>query len=569
MNSSSSSSSRRDNAGMNAPTILPRKRKQKTILQENDYITMLSNIIGRNYFPETEYLKSQLEILNILESNIPDSIKEKLLRSHEFKEPTTKVQISLPEYKSETQNKNQKITNDIDKSVIMAPTNLDLKDMTIQQFFNEYTSEDNQSFDELHELDRIAHRRQYHWAYDGDASDGKQAGMLMLYYLRGKVLTAEERKEMDRILYGESKVGDSRQNAPITWPFRTRNQLMFPPTLEDSEKICRIPEQSSSHCNNINISSSSNKHVSDPLLLSSTDTKETNPLPSRNESSNLIKQLQNGHNTDISNNHRVSSQPIRAAKSILAHNTSLRSENDSSVLFPSHQYSATPLEAPHTPSILSDTGTDFSEMAFHGESSLQHTTHTSGEYNLVNMTPMISPGLGKDQVAPLMTYGEICATPMILDPIPAVTVATSSSSSSSSSSSVQARVMASIRSSMNHSSEGYEMAPPSHRDQLARELETRVNSSTPRYRSHLGRGSNSSYYNPSVVSKPSRHHNSHSSHRGSTDDKSYVSGAATLRSSSRLASMSPAAVSLATRLAQRRGGTLEGLFTQPFGGSLR
>ena len=56
-----------------------RKRK---ILNEDDYIKILSAIIERNYFPETNQLKKQLELLNNLENdNIPSHIRNKIIQN--------------------------------------------------------------------------------------------------------------------------------------------------------------------------------------------------------------------------------------------------------------------------------------------------------------------------------------------------------------------------------------------------------------------------------------------------------------------------------------------------------
>ena len=117
-------------------------------------------------------------------------------------------------------------------------------EISLSQFFRQYISEDNSSFETLQEKSIAEHRKKFHWNYEQE--DGKKSGMLALYYMNGKVLSIEERRLFDKILITdkhEDAAFDIRKNGLDYGKFRVRNQLFFTPELKDSEEICNIPPQ--------------------------------------------------------------------------------------------------------------------------------------------------------------------------------------------------------------------------------------------------------------------------------------------------------------------------------------
>eukprot|EP01035_Chromulina_nebulosa_P022849 gene22849-29591_t len=71
-------------------------------------------------------------------------------------------------------------------------------------------------------------------------------------------------------------------------------------------------------------------------------------------------------------------------------------------------YSLTsPLEAPHTPTQYSDSSWDTDSVAEGG-----HNITRKKQYQLVQMTPSPMPGV---EDSPIMTWGKLCGTPMILN----------------------------------------------------------------------------------------------------------------------------------------------------------
>jgi hypothetical protein len=331
------------------------KKYKKQILDEETYIESLCKVIEKTYFPETAKLKNQLDLLEAYE--LEDHNKIKIINDKILKEVIDKNNMN---------NQLHIETN---------PLNNDINQLSVDNFLNKYTSEDNNSFEELHEKDIQLKRKQLHWAYDGESD--KKAGMLMLYHIGDKVLTVEERRIMDSICDGHKSIGDDRQNAPDSWKFRVRNQLMFPPELIDSQDICNMK------------------------------------LDNNNNNNNNNKLIQN----KWINNDNLILEP----KIIQTHNTRINEDNTTTTTSKIRELgSSTPLEDPHTPSIFSS---DVSSW----ESSSEVGGGRQNNYKFVELTPSPMPGsLG---YSPIMTYGEICGTPAHIDNDATINTTTNNSNS--------------------------------------------------------------------------------------------------------------------------------------------
>ena len=284
---------------MPPPTSRPNRDKRKReILTEDVYTDAIGDIIERRYFPESNFNRSVLKVLEGQRSNDNDD------------------------------NNNNVYDSD-----------------NLNEFFKKYTSEDNESFEEIHEKDIESFKKRYHWAYPID-ENGMKEGMLMLYNIGDKKLNVNERKEMDRILDGPKSIGDDRQNMPDTWRFIVRNQLNFPPVLLDSEETCRM-------------------HDDDD------DNKKPFPLLKNGDESSLNK-----------NNNIVNTKLLNQLKaSDMIQNNCTRLPNSSLHHFLSPMVS--PLEPPHTPSIYtsgSDNGSEFGDVI-----------NNKKKYDFVEMTPIYMP----------------------------------------------------------------------------------------------------------------------------------------------------------------------------------
>lgn len=360
----------------NSSSSMKNRQKRKVVLAEDDYVDALGRIIERDYFPETAKLK--------------DLLKE----IHEER----------------SRRRNALVDDDLDFDDDDEGHNVDVSKLTIGDFFRRYTSEDNESFEDLHQKDVAAHRRKYHWAYEpalairenGEPEAQQQKpGMLMLYYMGDKVLSVKERLAMDEILDGPKVIGDDRPNGTDSWNFRVRNQLLFPPELEDSRDTCRVDGKSS----NLQIG-------------------YTNPLPLiGQEKLGLIEAGDAQGETSSSSSNPYVGNASREGKVIQKANTHINAEL--ALLDPTVNLPLEAIEPPHTPSIFSD---DFSQSDVSSEPGDSGNYVANRKYSLVSMTP--SPAPESEDFLPMMTYGHIFSMPQILDPSPDIRAAERQTSSS-------------------------------------------------------------------------------------------------------------------------------------------
>ena len=373
------------------------KKRKKIVLDEDEYTNALERIIERDFFPDSASLRRNDE-------GDDDSYTDAL---------------------TESIRKNE---------------------MSLDKFSRQYTSEDNQSFEEIHERDLKAKREKFHWMYEPEEK-GEKAGMLMLYYMDGRKLSVEERKKFEENMLLQNRdntiidegSNDQRQNGPDTWKFRVRNQLMFPPELEVSEKISRVTEEA----DECRTKPAIKGWTGDPLL----GYDASNNLTAKNPVI-LDKEIRES----CGNNSYVGKSVI-PEKAIVYSNT--RIFNDVNEEIQNMRRISTPLERPHTPSTYSDAGSTFTEGTF----------DSSGNYRTVQMTPLIQPG-SEVGTEPIFTWGDISGTPLILDPSSASAAVSSYGENISNSSSRTKH----IKKDIDSDAPGFVMQPISQRESLGRDM---------------------------------------------------------------------------------------------------
>jgi Nuclear protein Es2 len=369
---------------------LKRKLHSKTVLEEDLYVDALSQIIERDYFPDTAKLRRHLELLNAHDNNNTaaiSAIHRQILTEQRRSAPTP----SRNNGQSQTTNPGEATDHGTGSEEIVP-----IDGLTVDDFLKLYTSEDNESFEILQQRDLEKWRQIRHWAYDSDGTEEgdyeKRPGMLMLYHMGGKVLSVQERGKIDALLELPKSVGDDKPNNVDTWRFRVRNNLMFPPSLEDS--------QYGSNSSNADHSSTSSNQA---LLCN-------NPTSNKilDSSGFSASQMALVGKSSVSANRWVGTSS-RAAKIIQKGNTSLR--NAPAV----HVHSGitpSPLEPPHSPSVMSESLSESSSVTYHeGE---RGDKAKDKAYRFLSMTPSPMPGAGGE--SPLMTWGVLGGTPLILDP---------------------------------------------------------------------------------------------------------------------------------------------------------
>ncbi|RYG94914.1 hypothetical protein EON65_56740, partial [archaeon] len=232
------------------------KRKQE-VLSEEEYTAHLETVIEQQFFPHLPQLRSILDYLDANETFDIATLRDtyKMLfptLPSKFSDSSSTTSVSTVTGLSTINRNNDGISD-----------NPHSNKLTISQFFSRYISEDNQSYLVLQDQAVEAHRRKFHWMYeavdclplltDGNSSSTgdsagstskRKAGMLMLYYLGDKVLTAAERLELDRILSSQYDVHDTRPNIHNpNWGFKVRNAMFFTPELKDTREICQVDTQ--------------------------------------------------------------------------------------------------------------------------------------------------------------------------------------------------------------------------------------------------------------------------------------------------------------------------------------
>ena len=358
--------------------------RPKTVLDEEAYVDALSHIIERDYFPETSKLRRHLELLNAHDRNDTAAIsllRHQILTEHRKSHGTPSS--SQSQIDSECRSIRKSVPSD---DLIESGRSVDTKDLSIDNFFSEFTSEDNESFANLQTRDLEKWRLARHWAYESDGvKDGdyeKRPGMLMLYHMGGKVLTGQERKQFDALLDLPKSIGDDKSSSVDTWRFRVRNNLMFPPTLADSQCAPMIED---------------GEHSSTLSNVTASNLAETGTSNSKTQCN--IKNSWTGF-------------AARQPKIIQRLNTSLRHRPEAAAIHSSSGITPSPLEPAHSPSVMSDFLSESSSVTYHEGERIDRAKKKP--YRILNMTP--SPMPGGNGESPMMTWGVIDGTPLILDP---------------------------------------------------------------------------------------------------------------------------------------------------------
>lgn len=375
-----------------------RRLQTKIVLEEEVYIDALSQIIERDYFPDTAKLRRHLDLLNARDGNDLSAISalhQQILTEQRMTSSTPSSTYPTTSGRPHpVDDCSLKFSEQISESATTVQTNR----FSVDEFLREYTSEDNESFEVLQQRDVERRRRARHWAYgDEGSAEGddveRKAGMLMLYHMDGKVLTVKERNRIDAYLELPQSIGDDRPNNLDTWRFRVRNQLMFPPSIEDSRCETSFDMMENANTSDSGAIMDGVRSLTDNCAKSSSSTQQLS-------------------STNVKNSHmnKWVGASARAAKIIQRGNTSLRHQSDTNTTFAHSGITPSPLEAAHTPSVISESFSDSSSVTYHEGERVEEKK----PYKILSMTPSPMPGGGGE--SPLMTWGLVGGTPLILDP---------------------------------------------------------------------------------------------------------------------------------------------------------
>eukprot|EP00750_Incisomonas_marina_P015845 INCI1873.1.p1 GENE.INCI1873.1~~INCI1873.1.p1 ORF type:complete len:742 (+),score=142.04 INCI1873.1:49-2226(+) len=387
-------------SGAGSVRVMPRQK----ILDEDEFADGIGTIVQRDFFPDLPKLKAQLDYLEASERGDSDRMQEissmytrSLRRKLNGDGEATPTPFSVAAGATPTQTScgrsasNQEADlqdnnsgEDDDEDPATHPGGLD-------SWLATRNGEDNASFEEILEKDKAAHRAKHWWVWNDGAKAGQGFRMLTdgtIVRVAGNPGTAQlalqdatgradagisADSKLARITQGgESAVpaavahklssgvgmgaggwkGDDRKGNLDMVPYRNRNHLMFQPELAVSREICGLPSDG----NNANNSDSA---------------------------AAIVNYRKDKHGNHI----------YKAPKEIKHNNTRFEGDPDS--------YN----EAAAVVAVVADE----ERRKLAAQSGGTHQVD-GGVYDYVS-TPKIIPG---ETIAPLMTWGAVEGTPLIL-----------------------------------------------------------------------------------------------------------------------------------------------------------
>uniref|UniRef100_A0AC35G868 Uncharacterized protein n=1 Tax=Panagrolaimus sp. PS1159 TaxID=55785 RepID=A0AC35G868_9BILA len=228
------------------PKSLSTKNETRKVVPEEKYIENITTIIQRDYFPDVKKLKVQKEYLDAIVAGDETKIRELQLKYGIKKAPNATPALSdfgTPST-SYTEAFSTPMTNDGfnyinpegDNDRIDPPKKKRVKALdkfTLQSYLDNFTSEDNASFEELAALMNERERKKNSWMYDAERRHNED------YRNQLKPITAAADEQLLAIKNTEDK--------PIAidgWSYKARNDLIFMPVdeapLTKNELIERI-----------------------------------------------------------------------------------------------------------------------------------------------------------------------------------------------------------------------------------------------------------------------------------------------------------------------------------------
>lgn len=246
---------------MPPPPPPKRIKRPAKVLDEDDYTEALSQIIARDFFPGLAETQTQEEYLTALESKDKEWIESAGRRLTQVMTPGPGGRRArgrrgvsmMPVGGINVGDTPQGWGGDTPMSVVsdITTTSQGTKkeevdtNLSLTAFQAKYTSEDNESFNELLDEQNIKRREKYAWMWSGNKILAPR--QIAHREREQKLLTARTSSDTD----AQTKMNDvydNRPAAPDSWRSRPDNELMFTPSsFEDTnlESVQQAAERTS------------------------------------------------------------------------------------------------------------------------------------------------------------------------------------------------------------------------------------------------------------------------------------------------------------------------------------